>query len=103
MSETVTLHELTAERNWRGSRMPEWAERDSRVYAGVPVSAAGVTWPEIVTHFDGRRTTAYLTRCGFDLRRRGPALHVVSGETACHRKVLREWFRATWGQVVRFE
>lgn len=68
----------------------------------MSIRAAGQEWTEIVTVFDGGYTTAYLTHFGFDIDRHGPAVHRIKGATACHRKVMRQWFRDTYRREVIF-
>lgn len=98
----VTLHELTASKNWTAGRRPEWADTGARLYTGVSINTAGRKWTELVTVHDGTKTTLYLTQNGFDTQAHGPALHVIKGGTACHRKVVREFFRDQYKREVEF-
>ena len=89
----VRLHETTPRKNWAHRRMPEWVDERTRLYTGCTITAAAQEWSEIVVHFDGEATTAYITHAGFDLALKGPAIHQLKGETGQYRKVVTEFFR----------
>lgn len=89
----VRLHETTPRKNWVHRRMPDWVDERTRLYTGVNITAAAQEWNEIVVHFDGEATTAYITHNGFDLALKGPAIHKLKGETGQYRKVVTEFFR----------
>lgn len=99
----VTLTELTPQRNWPTGRKPDYIDERTRLYEGVTIKAAAREWREILVHFDGEITTAYLTANGFDVEYHGPAINAVEGESACYRKCVREWFRDTYHMEVTFE
>lgn len=105
MSEKVwTIRETTPADNWPVGRRPQWVEENSRLYAGFKLRVAGRDWREILTLYDGAGcTTAYVTASGFDPMRPGPALHRIKARTACHRRVIREWFRDFCGVEVEFK
>lgn len=99
----VTLRELTPARNWGGHKLPDWVDERTRLYTGVTVRCAGQEWAEILAHFDGGATTAYITRCGFDVERHGPAIGRAGGGAAKYRDVVRTWLRETYGMEVTFD
>lgn len=101
-NDRITLYETLPSKNWPSGRRPEWLDERTRLYTGVTINAAAQQWTEIVTHYDGEATTAYLTRNGFDVRSRGPALEAIGGDKACHRKVIRKWFADTYQKEVDF-
>lgn len=88
----ITLHELTPERNWHGTRKPDWYEPRCRLYTGITLTRDGHAYEGLLTHFDGRATTAYLTDGGLDVSEHGPRLLSREGDTACHRRLVREIF-----------
>lgn len=98
----VLLHEYTAAKNWPAGRRPEWADMGARLYTGLSITAAGREWTELVTVHEGDKTTVYLTQNGFDTEHHGPAVHVVRGTTACHRKAVGEFVRDQLGMGVDF-
>lgn len=89
----VKLHETTPRKNWLHRRMPDWVDERTRLYTGCTITAAAQEWEQIVVHFDGEATTAYITHNGFDLDLKGPAIHKLNGEVGQYRKVVSEWFR----------
>ena len=91
--ELLQVRENTTAKNWPAGRKPEWLDERTRLYTGFRVTSCGREWVEIVTAYDGEATTAYLTAHGFRLDAHGPAIHRIKGKAACHRKVIREWFR----------
>lgn len=88
----VTLREASPRTNWRFVPVPEWVDERTRLYTGASVKVDGREWAQLLTHFDGRATTLYVTNDGFRLDRVGPAVEVATGSIACHRKVVRRWF-----------
>jgi hypothetical protein len=88
----LKLTETTPSKNWPAGKRPEWVDERTRLYSGFEIAAAGREWHAILTHFDGARTTAYLTQNGFDLGQHGPAVEAVKGSRACHRKCVRKVF-----------
>lgn len=103
MPGVLALHELTPRANWRHVRMPDWVDENTRVYHGFRLTVAGREWTEIVTHFDGKRTTAYVTANGFNIDCHGPVIESVAGKAACHRKVVRTWFRRHCNMEIEFK
>ena len=101
--EYLRVRENTTAENWPTGRKPEWLDERTRLYTGFRVTACGRDWAEILTAYDGEVTTAYLTQYGFRLDAHGPAIHRIRGKVACHRRVIREWFRDyCGGKEVRF-
>jgi hypothetical protein len=89
----LKLTETTPSKNWPAGKRPEWVDERTRLYTGCTITAAAQEWSQIVVHFDGEATTAYLTHAGFDLDLKGPAIHKLKGETGQYRKVVSEFFR----------
>ena len=102
MAKLIRLHETTPRKNWTHRRMPEWVDERTRLYTGCTITAAAQEWSEIIVHFDGEATTAYITHAGFDLDLKGPAIHKLKGETGQYRKVVTEWFDVFTGREVVF-
>ena len=102
MKDKLTISETTLAKNWPAGRRPEWADDNMRLYSGFVINAAGTKWRDILAVYEDGRTTAYLTRNGFNVTLHGPAIHVMRGKTACYRKVVREWFRDSYGLEVEF-
>lgn len=101
----LTVYETTARENWPHG-MPEWAEENSRLYSGFSLNVATREWHYILTIYDGRKTTAYLTNHGFSAEPSdgcGPAINSIKGKTAQHRKCVREWFRDFCDTEVKFK
>lgn len=98
----IVISEMTPAENWPTGRKPDWYDPDVRLYFGFNIGAAGRKWKEIVVAFDDGCTTAYLTQGGFNLQNRGPAIHMIRGERAQYRKVIREWFLDTYKLEVVF-
>ncbi len=99
---TITLHEMNARQNFPLG-IPDWVDEDTRLYIGFRGIVAAREWTCIITHFDGKKTTAYVTCNGFYIEHHGPAINSYYSDRACHRKVVREWFRDFCGLEVRFE
>ena len=89
----VKVREMTATQNFRHSKKPDWYDEGVRVYSGFEIWARGRAWHEIATRYDGSCTVAYLTRHGFDVTRHGPEIRRTYSEQACHRRLVREFFR----------
>lgn len=98
----LQITETTPARNWPAGRRPEWVDESIRLFTGFRITSCGRDWTEIVTVYGDGATTAYLTAYGFRLDARGPAIHRIKGNVACHRRVIREWFRDYCGKEVTF-
>lgn len=101
----LTISETTARENWPHG-LPDWVEENSRLYGGFLLNVATKDWRYILTIYDGKETTAYLTNHGFSAEPSdgcGPAINSIKGKTAQHRKCVREWFRDFCDTEVTFK
>lgn len=99
---TIAVTETAPRDNWPAGRMPDWVDDETRLYTGFTLCVTAREWPAIIAHFDGKRTTAYLTMGGFDLDRRGPAVHRIEGDRAAFRRAVGEFFRDSYQMEVSF-
>ena len=99
---TIELHEMHPAKNWPKGRRPEWYDERCRLYYGIVFNNGGHQYRELLAHFDGEKTTLYLTDCGFNVAETGPIAYELPGTRAAYRKAVRELFKSK-GHDVRIE
>jgi len=90
----MNLHEYTPAENFRYTRnKPEWLDERTRLYTGITFNSNGRQFKELLAHFDGEKTTLYVTDKGFNVSEAYKNIHEINGPCGAYRRCVTEFFR----------